>query len=225
MSRRTLALAGAAALAAAGAAALVALAVGSGGDPGGSPAGQAAPGATEGPPATVGPDHVLNDTEHGATRRDDEPAAVVWYQQLATLPFDDVARMIAGGVGSDLPDDRRLLAGDVAGRFVVADLSGEGRDQFPTWWGDEGSTAGPALACCTDVTVLAAGASGYPAGEPLVLALVVWTATPVNGVAHLGEREASFVFLRPEPGGGYAPVDASTVESWRPPAEPGPPVG
>lgn len=223
MSRRTRALGAAAVLAALGAAVLVALAVRPDGGPGG-PAGGEAPGATGSPAPTGGPDHVLNDTEHGATGGDGEPAAVVWYQQLATLPFDDVARMIDGGVGSDLPGDRRRLASEVAGRFVVADLGGEGRDEFPGWWGGQGPTAGPALACCTDVTVLAAGASGYPADDDLVLALVVWTATPVNGVAHLGEREASFVFLRSD-GAGYQPVDASTVETWHPPGEPPPPPG
>lgn len=222
MNRRTLALA-AAVLAAAGAAVLVAVAVRTG--PGtGDRAGGGAPGTTGVPPGTSGPDHVLNDTEHGATRRDGELAAVVWHQQLATLPFDDVARMIDEGVGSDLPDGQRREAAEVAGRFVVADLSGEGRDGFPGWWGGDGATAGPALACCTDVSVLAAGASGYPAGDDLVLALVVWAARPVNGVAHLDEREASFVFLRPE-GGGFVPVDASTVESWHPPNEPRPPPG
>lgn len=223
MSRRTLALAAAAALAALGAAVLAALALRPDGGPGG-PAGGDAPGAAGAPPATGGPDHVLDDTEHGATHRDGEPAAVVWHQQLATLPSDDVTRMIDDGVGSDLPGDHRRLAAEVAGRFVVADLSGEGRDEFPDRWAGQGATAGPALPCCTDVTVLAAGASGYPVDDDLVLALVVWTATPVNGIAHLDEREASFVFLRAE-GGGYEPVDASTVESWSPPGEPPPPPG
>ncbi|HEX6416906.1 MAG TPA: hypothetical protein VFZ77_00370 [Acidimicrobiales bacterium] len=221
MSRRTLTLGAAAALAALGAAVLVALAVRPDGGPGGPAPGEA-PGAAGSPAPAGGPDHVLDDAEHGATGGDGEPAAVVWYQQLATLPFDDVARLIDGGVGSDLPGDRRRLASEVAGRFVVADLSGDGRDEFPGWWGGQGPTAGPALACCTDVTVLAAGASGYPGDDDLVLALVVWTATPVNGVAHLGEREASFVFLRSD-GAGYEPVDASTVETWHPPGEPSPP--
>lgn len=223
MSRRTVALAAAALIAALGAAVLVALALRPDGGPGG-PAGGDAPPPTGAPPATGGPDHVLDDSEHGATGGDGEPAAVVWYQQLATLPFDDVTRMIDDGVGSDLAGDRRRLAAEVAGRFVVADLSGEGRDEFPGWWDGQGSTAGPALACCTDVTVLAAGASGYPADDDLVLALVVWTATPVNGVTHLDEREASFVFLRAD-GGGYEPVDVSTVESWQPPGEAPPPPG
>lgn len=223
MSRRTLGLGAATGLVALGVAVVVALAVRSDGGPGG-PAGSEAPGAASEQAPDGGQDHVLDDTEHGATGRDGEPAAVVWYQQLATLRFDDVARMIDRGVGSDLPPDRRRLASEVAGRFVVADLAGDGRDEFPGWWGGQGSTAGPALACCTDVTVLAAGASGYPADDDLVLALVVWTATPVNGVAHLGEREASFVFLRTD-GAGYEPVDASTVETWHPPGEPAPPPG
>ena len=66
MSRRTLALAAAAALAALGAAVLAALALRPDGGPGG-PAGGDAPGAAGAPPATGGPDHVLDDTEHGAT--------------------------------------------------------------------------------------------------------------------------------------------------------------
>jgi hypothetical protein len=182
-----------------------------GGD--GLPSRQAAgaPPRSEAPPS----EHVLNDTEHGAGR-DYDTAAEVWYLQLSTLPLEDVTRFVNEGVGSDLPDDRRRAASDAAARFVVADLSGVGRDQFPTWW--DGSTAAPPLACCRDVVMLAAGAASYPDEAPLVLALVVWSATPVDGVSQFDAWEASFVFLHPAPDGSYTPVDPSTVESWRAPS-------
>lgn len=168
--------------------------------------------------APVAGDDALADAGHGRDAPGAEPAPVVWYRQLATLPAGDVLGMIRDGVGSDLPADLRSEAAGVAARFVVADLTGDGRDAFPSAWGGGAGTAAPAQACCTGVTVLASGAATWPAEPPLVLALVVWTGTPVDGVTRVAEREATFVFLRPEPGGGYVPVDASAVASWRPPA-------
>jgi hypothetical protein len=229
MNRKAAAVVGAVALAAGVAAALAARAGGGGGgpvSPGDPAAGAGAGSRSEVAPGTgAPPDHELNDTGHGEATGDDDPAALVWYQQLSTLPLDDVTWLIERGVGSDLPDGPRVNAAEVASRFVVADLSGEGRDRFPTWWGGERSTAAPELACCTDVEVVAAGAAGYPAEEPLVLALVVWSATPVDSVAQFDAWE-SFVFLHPAPGGGgFTPVDPSTVESWRPPAGLGQPAG
>lgn len=182
-------------------------------------------GPANGPGDEPVPDHVLNDTEHGAGGGDDVPVALTWYRQLSTLPLDDVTRLVAEGVGSDLPAETRRSAAEVAAAFVVADLSGEGRDRFPTWWGGEAATAAPARACCRDVAVLAAGAGSYPAEEGLVLALVVWSATPVDGVTRLDAWEASFVFLRSTPGGGAVPVDPSTVASWQAPPGLGQPVG
>ncbi|HEX6420456.1 MAG TPA: hypothetical protein VFZ77_18290 [Acidimicrobiales bacterium] len=220
MSRRWLT---AAAVALAGAL-LAALAAPSLRSPGGAPP-PPPPGGELAGGAPVPDDHALADAGHGADAHDVEPAPVVWYRQLATLPADDVLGMIRAGVGSDLPGDVRSEAAGVAARFVVADLTGEGREAFPSVWAGGAATAAPALACCTDVTVLASGAAGWLAEPPLVLALVVWTGTPVDGVARIAEREATFVFLRPEPGGGYVPVDASTVASWRPPDGEGRPPG
>src|SRR5262245_22815661 len=134
---------------------------------------------------------------------------MVWYLQLSTLPFSDVSRLIAGGVGSDLSAAQQTAAGDAASRYVAADLSGAPRDGGP--W------AAPARACCRDVQILAAGAASYPDQPPLALALVVWSATPVDGGPAFDAWEASFVFLAPADGGGYAPVDPSTVESWAAP--------
>ena len=187
----------------------------SGGDDGAAGGGDPGAGAGGG---TVPPDHLLDDTEHGAGGGDADPVAVTWYLQLSTLPTDDVLGLVDRGVGSDLADDERREAVAVAARVVVADLSGAGRDEFPSLWGGGQATAAPALACCTDVEVLAAGAAGYPAEAPLVLALVVWTATPVDGISQFDAWEASFVFLHPTADGGYDPVDPSTVESWRAPA-------
>jgi hypothetical protein len=154
------------------------------------------------------PDDVLNDTEHG-TSTDDLDPAMVWYLQLSTLPFEDVSRLIQGGVGSDLGPDQQAAARDAASRYVAADLSGASRDGGP--W------AAPARACCRDVQILAAGAASYPDEPPLALALVVWSATPVDGGPAFDAWEASFVFLAPSDGGGYTPVDPSTVDSWEAP--------
>ena len=63
--------------------------------------------------------------------------------------------------------------------------------------------------------ILAAGAE-LPDQPPLALALVVWSATPIDGGSAFDAWEASFVFLAPAEG-GYTPVDPSTVESWEAP--------
>jgi hypothetical protein len=160
-------------------------------------------------------EHVLNDTGHGRGGGPDDPA-VIWYQQLSTLPFEDVTRLIVEGVGSDLPAADQQAARDVAARFVTADLTGVGRDQFPRWQ-EAGEAAAPVRACCRDVTILAAGAARYPAEPPLTLALVVWSAAPVEGGVPFDEWEASFVFLGPAGAGGFVPVDPSTVRSWEAP--------
>jgi hypothetical protein len=153
-------------------------------------------------------DDVLNDTEHG-TATDDLDPAMVWYLQLSTLPFEDVSRLIQGGVGSDLGPAEQAAAQDAASRYVAADLSGAPRDGGP--W------AAPARACCQDVQILAAGAASYADQPPLALALVVWSATPIDGGPAFDAWEASFVFLAPAEGGGFTPVDPSTVDSWEAP--------
>ena len=160
-------------------------------------------------------EHVLNDTGHGRGGGPDDPA-VIWYQQLSTLPFEDVTRLIAEGVGSDLPAADQQAARDVAARFVTADLTGVCRDQFPRWQ-EAGEAAAPARACCRDVRILAAGAARYPAEPPLTLALVVWSAAAVEGGVPFDAWEASFVFLGPDGAGGFVPVDPSTVRSWEAP--------
>jgi hypothetical protein len=154
------------------------------------------------------PDDVLNDTEHG-TASDDLDPAMVWYLQLSTLPFSDVSRLISGGVGSDLDAAQQAAAGDVASRYVAADLAGAPREGGPY--------AAPARACCRDVQILAANAASYPDQPPLALALVVWSATPADGGPPFDPWEASFVFLAPDGAGGFTPVDPSTVDSWESP--------
>jgi hypothetical protein len=162
------------------------------------------------------PDDVLNDTEHG-TAVDDLDPATVWYLQLSTLPVEDVTRMMEAGVGSDLDPAQLAAARDAASRYVAADLSGAPRDGGP--W------AAPARACCRDVRILAAAAAGYPDQPPLALALVVWSANPIDGGPPFDAWEASFVFLAPAEAGGYTPVDPSTVESWESPPGLGQPSG
>lgn len=189
------------------------------GDPG-TPATPGQDGATPAPgdPPAVDEDtdpDVLNDTGHGHTAATG-PVAVVWWQQLSTLDLATVTSLIADGVGSDLDAATRIEAGETASSYVTADLTGVGRDRFPRSW-DGDDTAAPATACCRDVEILAVGASSYPDEPPLVLALVVWTATPVNGIAQFDAWEASFVFLAPAAGGGYEVVDPSAVTSWRTP--------
>jgi hypothetical protein len=211
VSGRVLAAAAVAVLAVAAAAAWLVLRPDPGGDPGagrdrGSERG-------EGGSGDAPDDHVLNDTEHAQGGGPDDPA-LVWYQQLSTLPLADVTRLIGEGVGSDLPAGRQQAARDVASRFVTADLTGEGRDQFPRWQED---AAAPSRACCRDVRILAAGAARYSDEPPLALALVVWSALPVDGGPSFDAWEASFVFLGPDGSGGFAPVDPSTVASWEAP--------
>jgi hypothetical protein len=176
-----------------------------------SPADRASPaGDRAGSPSDTAPvpDDVLNDTEHG-TAPDDVDPAMVWYLQLSTLPLTDVTRLIDEGVGSDLDPARQVAARDVASRYVAADLAGAPREG--------GSWAAPARACCRDVQILAAGAASYPDQPPLALALVVWSATPIDGGPPFDAWEASFVFLAPSAGGGFTPVDPSTVDSWEAP--------
>ena len=73
--------------------------------------------------------------------------------------------------------------------------------------------------------ILAAGAARYAAQPPLSLALVVWSATPVDGGPPFDAWEASFVFLAPGRDGGFTPVDPSTVASWEAPPGLGQPLG
>jgi hypothetical protein len=208
----------------AGAAVLVVIAAAVGGwlvlrpDPAGDRGGDAGGAGSERADDGDGPvpEHVLNDTGHGVADDDGDPA-MVWYLQLSTLPLEDVTRLIAEGVGSDLPPAQQAAARDVASRFVAADLSGAGRDQFPDWAAGAGTPAAPARACCRDVRILAAGAARYAAQPPLSLALVVWSATPVDGRPPFDAWEASFVFLAPGRDGGFTPVDPSTVASWEAP--------
>jgi hypothetical protein len=218
VSGRALAVAGAVVLAVAAVTAWVVLRPGpdGSGDRGGAADPGSEPAAAEGGGSGGEPDeHVLNDTGHAQGGGPDDPA-VIWYQQLSTLPFEDVTRLIAEGIGSDLAAADQQAARDVASRFVTADLTGVGRDQFPRWQ-EAGDLAAPARACCRDVRILAAGAARYPAEPPLSLALVVWSATPVEGGAPFDAWEASFVFLAPEGPGGFVPVDPSTVQSWEAP--------
>ena len=167
------------------------------------PAPSAVPG--DDPDDTVA-DDVLNDTEHG-TATDDLDPAMVWYLQLSTLPFEDVSRLIQGGVGSTSGPPSRPPP-----RTPPLATSPPTSAARP----DGGPWAAPARACCQDVQILAAGAR-YADQPPLALALVVWSATPIDGGPAFDAWEASFVFLAPAEGGGFTPVDPSTVESWEAP--------
>lgn len=108
-----------------------------------------------------------------------------WRALLATdAPRADLYRLIGDPASSDLPPAVAARAAATGSRFVVADVTGVGREAFPGWWGErppepEAATAG----------VLAAGAASY---GPLVQVVVVWDGTAPDGGA-LGERTSTVV--------------------------------
>ena len=82
--------------------------------------------------------------------------------------------------GRGLGPARRPPAGGAGRGLPVRDRRPDRRGprSFPRW---REAAAAPARACCRDVRILAAGAARYSDEPPLALALVVWSALPVDG--------------------------------------------
>lgn len=81
---------------------------------------------------------------------------------------------IADPAASDLPPTlfRRLTA--LAADIVTADTTGAGRHRWPHYWNADNGLRSEA--CCTRITIHAAGAASHPHQHNTVLARVLWSA-------------------------------------------------
>ena len=108
-----------------------------------------------------------------------------WRALLATdAPRAGLYRLIGDPASSDLPPAVSARAASTGSRFLVADVTGVGRETFPDWWGER-----PAVPVAATARVLAAGAAAY---GPLVQVVVVWDGTAPDGSV-LGERTSTVV--------------------------------
>ena len=108
-----------------------------------------------------------------------------WRALLATdAPRAGLYRLIGDPVSSDLPPAVAVRAASTGSRFLVADVTGVGREAFPGWWGER-----PAVPVAATARVLAAGAASY---GPLVQVVVVWDGAAPDGSV-LGERTSTVV--------------------------------
>lgn len=128
-----------------------------------------------------------------------------WRVLLASdAPRADVYAVISHPANSDVGEEAAALA-DLGARVAVADVSGQGREEFPGFWPTNDSRGGAPRA--SDVQVLASGASKRGTGT--VEVLVVWQGTDSYGQP-TGE-ETSTVFLR-EGRNGWQPVHSWEVD-------------
>lgn len=108
-----------------------------------------------------------------------------WRALLATdAPRAGLYRLIGAPASSDLPPAVAARAATAGSKFVVADVTGVGREAFPGWWAER-----PPVPEAATARVLAAGAASY---GPLVQVVVVWDGTAPDGSA-LGERTTTVV--------------------------------
>jgi len=115
-------------------------------------------------------------------------------------PREDLYRLMRDPASSDLPPAVAARAAKVGAAFTAADASGEGREAFPSWWGDR-----PPEPVASNVRVLAAGAASY---GRLVQVVVVWDGTAPDGTP-LGEQ-TSTVFLEAT-SSGFVPLHPGDV--------------
>jgi len=135
---------------------------------------------------------------------DEDPVAPAdqWRSLLATdAPRAGLDRMMGDPASSDLPPAVAARAAATGSRFVVADVTGVGREAFPSWWGER-----PPVPMAATARVLAAGAASYGS---LVQVVVVWDGTAPDGSA-LGEQ-ASTVLLDSTSSDVFVPVHPGDV--------------
>ena len=138
---------------------------------------------------------------------------MVWYQQLSTLPLEDVSRLIQGGVGSDLgPASRPSRPGR---RLPLRDRRPDRRGPRLPRLADRGRPRpGPAAGTCRS----------WPPAPPATPTSRPWRwpwwcGRPRRSTAAVVRRLGGVVRV-PRPrtrSGGFAPVDPSTVASWEAP--------
>ena len=108
-----------------------------------------------------------------------------WRALLATdAPRAGLYQLIGDPASSDLPPAVAARAASTGSRFLVADVTGAGREAFPGWWAQR-----PAEPVAATAQVLAAGAASY---GPLVQVVVVWEGAAPDGSA-LGEQTSTVV--------------------------------
>ena len=154
------------------------------------------------PPTTTGTPAVVED---GAAGQAEGDAAAVeaageevalgpadqWRALLGTdAPRAGVYRLIGDPASSDLPAAVAARAASTGSRFVVADVTGVGREAFAGWWAQR-----PVVPVAATARVLAAGAASY---GPLVQVVVVWDGTAPDG-GDLGARTTTVLLESPHP--------------------------
>lgn len=97
---------------------------------------------------------------------------------------------------SDLPPDLFAQLAQLGADVVRADATGHGRNQWSHHWATD---EGRAQACCTNITVHAAGAYTHPTDPDAVQVTVIWTGTH-PGRDNLVEQ-TSQIHLHPSPNG------------------------
>ena len=108
-------------------------------------------------------------------------------------------------VGPSIPSDRSDKAQAVATEVLRADVSGEGRERFAGYWGEDLYRP-----CCHNVVVHASVARALEGREEAVVVSMVWSAEAlgagppreqVQTDIYLVERDGSWAPIRPAGGG------------------------
>ncbi|MCI0686156.1 MAG: hypothetical protein L0Y54_02800 [Sporichthyaceae bacterium] len=117
-----------------------------------------------------------------------------------SVPDDYLQDLLDGGPGPSTPAlsaTERDAAIEVAGRVLLADLTGWGRNAFPGFW-DE-----PARALWTDVRIQASTAEGAGLDPVRVSVTLIWAGT--SPIGEPVERRRSVVTVE-QSGSGWKPV-------------------
>ena len=117
----------------------------------------------------------------------------------------DVAPGPVAPVGPGLPPELAEQAQAVAAEVLVADVSGEGRERFSGYWGEELYRP-----CCREVEVHTSVARAVEGRDGMVVVSLVWSAERIDAGppreqvetdVYLTERDGTWVPARPAEGG------------------------
>ena len=117
----------------------------------------------------------------------------------------DVAPSPVAPVGPGLPPELAEQVQAVATEVLVADVSGEGRERFGGYWGEDLYRP-----CCRDVEVHTSVARVVEGREAMVVVSLVWSAERIDAGppreqvetdVYLIERDGAWVPTRPAEGG------------------------
>lgn len=101
---------------------------------------------------------------------------------------------------SDLSPDVAATTADLGKFVLVADVTGEGRERFPEYWGE--SVRPP---CCDNVTVHRTFSTSYRGQQGRVIVEVTWSGRDRRSGSELSERTTP-VYLIDRGGGDWYPA-------------------